>query len=235
MSLKRERQFRSASASKSVQAGRYPDRSGKSGGQQDQMTRRDILVRRAAALAILSCVLVALADIVSWVLFVEDYNPINKTISALAVGAGSWLLDLGLWTFAGGCVALGLGMFRRRLGNWTWLLAAIAVLLLGPVIGVIAFFNEYAGQQNAGANIHLNAVYSLGVLVALAAIFVVPGLRVLDRRLARRGLIFGVAWVILAPLFFVVPGGWSGGYERGLALMLLGWITAMSFLLLRRA
>lgn len=235
MTLQRERQSRSASASESVQAGKCPDRYGKSGGRKDQMTGPDMLARRAALLAILSCVLVALADIVSWVLFVEDYNPISKTISALAVGAGSWLLDLGLWTFAGGCVALGLGMFRRRLGNWTWLLAAIAVLLLGPVIGVIAFFNEYAGQQNAGANIHLNAVYTLGVLVALAAILVVPRLRALDSRLARRGLLFGIAWVILAPLFFVVPDGWNGGYERGLALMLLGWVTAMSFVLLRRA
>lgn len=198
------------------------------------MTPPDLPARRAAALAILSCVIVALADIVSWVLLVEGYNPIRETISALAVGGGSWLLDLGLWTFAGGCVALGLGMFRRRRGSWTWLLAAVSVLLLGPVIGVIAFFNEYAGQQNAGADIHLNAVYTLGILVALAASLVVPRLTVLDSRLARRGLIFAVAWVILAPLFFLVPDGWSGGYERGLALMLLGWVTAMSLLLLRR-
>lgn len=199
------------------------------------MTQINGFARSAAAVAILSCVVVALADVVSWALLVEDYNPIGKTISALAVGAGSWLLDLGLWTFAAGCVALASGMFRLRLGGWAWLLATSAVLLLGPVIGVIALFNEYAGKQNAGADIHINAVYALGVLVGLAAFLVLPALRALDDRLARRGLVFGVAWSILAPLFLVVPAGWNGGYERGLALMLLGWVTAISFLPSRRA
>lgn len=199
------------------------------------MAQTNGFVRSAAAAAILSCVVVVFADIASWALLVENYNPISETISALAVGAGSWLLDLGLWTFAAGCVALGLGMLRRRLEGWTWILAALAVLLLGPVIGVIALFNEYAGKQNAGADIHINAVYTLGILVGLAALLVLPALRALDSRLAPRGLVFGVVWLILAPLFFVVPDSWNGGYERGLALMLLGWVTATSILLLRRA
>ena len=176
-----------------------------------------------------------MADIVGWALLVEDYNPINKTISALAVGAGSWLLDLGLWTFAAGSVALGLGMLQRNLGGWTWLLAALSVLLFGPVIGVIAFFNEYAGMQNAGADIHLYAVRILGLLVSLAALLVLPSLRILDSRLVRRGLIFAIVWSILAPLFFIVPDDWKGGFERGLALMLLGWVTAMAFFLQGRA
>ena len=175
----------------------------------------------------------ALADVVAWALLVENYSPISETISALAVGAGSWLLDLGLWTFAAGCVALGLGMLGLRLGGRAWALAAYAVMMLGPVVGVIALFNEYAGQKNAGANIHLNAVYALGILVTAAALLVVPSLRRLDTRLARRGFIFGIAWVILGPLFFIVPDGWNGGYERVLALMLLGWITGTSLLLLR--
>lgn len=199
------------------------------------MNHSDILVRGAALSAIVSCVVVALADIVTWGLLIENYNPFSKTISALAVGTGSWLLDLGLWTFAAGCVGLGFGMFRRHLGGLTWLLAAIAVMLLGPVIGVIAFFNEYAGKQNAGADIHLNAVYTLGVLVAAALLLVVPTLKIISNRLGRRGVVFAIAWLILAPLFFVVPDGWKGGFERGLALMLLGWVTATSFLLLSRA
>ena len=199
------------------------------------MSQADIFVRRTAAVAILSCVAVALADVVAWSLLVEDYNPISKTISALAVGAGSWLLDLGLWTFAVGCVALGLAMFRQRLGGTPWVLAALAVGLLGPIIGVIALFNEYAGTRNAGADVHLYAVYALGTFVALAAMLVVPSLKVLDDRLARRGIVFGIAWVILAPLFFLVPDGWNGAYERILALMLLGWVAATSFLVLSHA
>ena len=41
--------------------------------------------------------------------------------------------------------------------------------------------------------------------------------------------------MILAPLFFVVPDGWNGAYERALALILLGWIAATAALVLRHA
>lgn len=197
------------------------------------MNTPDPIVQRAATAAMLGCAVVALADVAGWTLLVENYSPISETISALAVGDGSWLLDIGLWIFAAGCLALGYGMFRWHLGTRSWKLAALAVLLLGPVIGTIALFNEYAGRHNAGANIHIAAVYTLGVLLAAAAFLVAPSLRQLESRLARRSIAFGVAWVILAPLFFVIPEGWNGGYERGLALMLLGWVTAMSFILFR--
>ena len=197
------------------------------------MISSDPLIRRAATAAILSCVVVALTDIIAWALLVESYSPIRETISALAVGPGSWLLDIGLWIFAAGCVALAFAMFRWHLGARAWRLAAVAIMLLGPVIGVIALFNEYAGKHNAGANVHLAAVCALGLLVAAAALLVVPSLRLHDDRLARRGVIFAGAWVILAPLFFVIPDGWNGGYERLLALMLLGWVATISSFVLR--
>lgn len=62
---------------------------------------------------------VALADVVAWALLVENCSPVSETI-----GAGNWLLDLGLWTFAAGCVALRLGMLGLRLGGPAWTVAA---------------------------------------------------------------------------------------------------------------
>lgn len=197
------------------------------------MTQIDHHARGAAMVAMLSCAFVALADVVAWALLVGNYSPMRETISALAVGAGSWLLDLGLWVFAFGCLALGYGMFRWYFRDRAWRVAAVAVMLLCPVIGTIALFNEYAGQRNAGANVHLIAVFALGFLVAAAAFLTVPALKLFDTRLARRSLIFAFAWVILAPLFFVVPNAWNGGYERFLALMLLGWIVTTSSILVR--
>lgn len=188
-------------------------------------------IRRTAAAAILSCIIVALADILAWTLLVEHYSPISKTISALAVGEGSILLDAGLWSFAAGCLTLGVGMFRWNKGG-LWRGAAVAVMLLGPAIGVIAFFNEYAGQKNAGADIHLKAVYALGFLVGLAALLVVPALKAFNPRIGRANLGFALAWIILAPLFFVIPGGWNGAYERALALMLLAWVMFLGALLI---
>lgn len=197
------------------------------------MNQIEYRVKAAAMAAIASCAIVALADIVAWTLLVGNYSPISETISALAVGDGSWLLDLGLWAFAFGCLALGYGMSRWYFRDRAWMIAAVAVMLLCPVIGTIAFFNEYAGQHNAGADIHLIAVYALGFLVAAAAFLMTPALKLFDERWSRQSLIFAIAWVILAPLFFVVPNAWNGGYERFLALMLLGWIVTTSSILVR--
>ena len=191
------------------------------------------LIRRSTAFALFGCLAVVLADVIAWAVIVENYSPISETISALAVGPGSWLLDLGLWLLAGGCVALGIAMYRWRPDGSLWVFGSVAVMLLGPDIGVIALFNEYAGTRNAGANVHLNAVYVLGVLVALAALLVVPALKMLDDRLGRRSLWFGIAWVVLAPIFFIVPDSWNGAYERALALMLLSWITGLATLAMK--
>ena len=193
------------------------------------------VIRRYTALALFGCLAVALADVIAWAVIVEDYSPISETISALAVGPGSWLLDAGLWTFAAGCLALGAAMYRWRPGGLLWVLGSLAVMLLGPDIGVIALFNEYAGTANAGANVHLSAVYVLGALVALAALLVVPALKMLDDQLGRRSLWFGIAWLILSPIFFFVPDSWNGGYERALALMILSWIGGMATLTMKHA
>ena len=83
-------------------------------------------------------------------------------------------------------------------------------------------FDLETGNQAAVGGV-TDSDLDMRVLVASAALLVMPSLRLLDNRLARRGLVFGIAWVILAPMFFFFPDGWNGGYERLLALMLLGW------------
>nr|WP_111300165.1 DUF998 domain-containing protein [Paracoccus saliphilus] len=181
---------------------------------------------RAGVAAILSCIVVAVADIIAWSLLVDHYSPVRNTISALAVGPGSWLLDLGLWVFAVGCLSLGVGML-----SWDravlWRVAAVLVMLLAPAIGTIALFNEYAGQRNLGADIHIKAVYTLGVLVALAALLAIRPLAVADRLLGRSVAVIALLWLVMAPLFFIIPDGWDGAYERGLALMLLTWVALL--------
>lgn len=188
--------------------------------------------RMTGKAAILSCFFVALADIIAWSLLVDNYSPIRNTISALAVGSGSWLLDLGLWTFAAGCLALGTGMLVWH-RNGMWRLAAVLVMLIAPAVGTIALFNEYAGQHNAGADIHIKAVYTLGVLVAVAALLVIRPLAKVHRVFGQSAAVVAGLWVVLAPLFFIVPDGWDGAYERGLALLLLSGVASLGRMIAR--
>ena len=74
---------------------------------------RNLFHAKAAAAAVLGCAVAALADSDTWALLVQNYNPISKTIRVLAVGPGNWLLDLGPWTFAAGCVARARAAARR--------------------------------------------------------------------------------------------------------------------------
>lgn len=70
-------------------------------------------------------------------------------------------------------------------------------------------------------------------MIAVAALLVLPSLRALDIRFARRGLWFALAWIVFVPVFFLVPQQWDGGYERGLAGMLLGWMISVALFVKR--
>ena len=192
------------------------------------------LIRTCGLIGLTGCASVVASDIIAWSL-VENYSPISQTISDLAAGASSWLLDLGLYLFAAAWFAVAVGSWAWRLAGLSWRIAAASAALLGLDILIIASFNQYAGQENLGANVHLKAVYALGVLFALACLLASLGLRKLSGSLGRSSLIVGIAWTILSPLFFFVPDAWNGAYERFLAVMLVTWLAALSWLLLQRS
>ncbi|MFZ3585540.1 DUF998 domain-containing protein, partial [Loktanella sp. DJP18] len=93
------------------------------------MIPRDRFIETATSAAIVSCIVVGLTDIVSWQLVAKSYDPISQTISDLAVGSASWLLDFGLWVFAAGCLAQGLAMLLQHGRRPSWVLAGITVML----------------------------------------------------------------------------------------------------------
>jgi hypothetical protein len=195
-------------------------------------TRR--LVRTCGLIGLFGCLVAVVTDVMGWIL-VDGYDPISQTISNLAVGRWSWLLDLGLYLLATACFATAVGLAARRLGGASWTFAAAAVALLGIDVIVVAAFDEYAGTTNPGADVHSAAVYALGALFALACLLAVPGLKRLHGSLGRFSLVVGLAWIVLAPLFFLVPNAWDGAYERFLALILLGWLATMASRVLLRA
>ena len=190
------------------------------------------VLRTCGTIGLVGCIGVVACDLTAWAV-VEGYNPASQSISALAAGEASWIIDLGLWLFAAACTGLAIGVFRWRLDGAYWTAAGIALALLGIDVAAIALLNEYAGQENTGADAHRYAVYALWLLFALACLLVVPGLGALHRSSARLSRNVGIAWIVLAPLLLFVPADLYGAYERFLGLILVGWVAAMSSLLLR--
>ncbi|MCG7600119.1 DUF998 domain-containing protein [Halomonas sp. McH1-25] len=165
----------------------------------------------------------------------EKHDPISETISALAVGKYSWILDSSLCLFAVGLLACATGLYRWSLDGAKWKTASVLLGLLSMDIVIIALYNQYAGTQHPGMKVHLYAVYTLGVLVSLTAFLLVSGLQEIEitRSWGKYSVWFGVSWTILAPPFFFVSTAWEGAYERMLGLMLVSWVALLSWLVLQ--
>ncbi len=188
--------------------------------------------RWLAALAIFGALLSVVLDLVMWRV-VDGYDPVAQTISELAAGPHYWIQDLGICAFAVGVAALAVAFTLRseEVLPVRWLRRALA--LLSAVITVLAIYNEYGDGDVGGFEIHLSLVIAIGLLVP--AIFwlssSLPYTESRNYRLTLRTV--AAAWVILAPFMFVVPDGWNGAYERGLASVMVGGVLTASTVLLR--
>lgn len=155
-----------------------------------------------------------------------DYSPIAQSISSLAVGPSSWLIDAGLWAFAVACLAIAVGLWSSRIEARYWTAALICLVLLSLAVVVIAQVNQYAGRGNTGADVHRWATILVGVLFALATLLAFAGLATQSLTVAQFSLWLGIAWIALSMVYhWFVPADWSGMVERALGLMMIAWIA----------
>lgn len=198
------------------------------------MAENPTLLRFCGIIGLIGAVFPVAADVTSWIL-AENYNPVAQSISSLAVGPASWLVDLGLWAFAAGCLAVAVGLWGW-LGKTRYRTAAVfSLVLLAICVGIVAQLNEYAGTDNLAANIHLWATCGVGVFFALASLLAVSGLRTRSASLGRLSMILGVAYIIICPIYWFFTHEWSGAVERLLALIMLIWIGTISRAMLETA
>ena len=179
--------------------------------------------RVLAGIAMFGCAAVLLADFVMWFL-VEGYSPVGQTISELAAGPHHTVQDAGIVLFALGIVSLAVALtLRGRAGARAWLVR-LGFFALAGVVALIALWNEYGDGRPGGVEIHRYLVGALYLLVG-GLLWLGSAVRpAADGRLARLGKPLAVAWAVLAPLFYLVPDGVDGLYERGLALFLVGCV-----------
>lgn len=194
---------------------------------------RSRLLLGCGVVGVLGALAVVLGDLVG-IALVEQHDPIRETISALAIGEHAWIQDLGIDLLAVGVVACAVGLYLWRAGGAAWRAGLLLLVLLGIDLVLIAEHNQYAGRPGTpGAAIHIYLVYALYGLVAFASLLLAPGLERAGRVWRRSGLAFFVSWSVLAPVFFVVPTAWDGAYERLLGALLVAWIAALAWLLVR--
>lgn len=181
-----------------------------------------------ATLIITGVAFAVVADVISWFL-ADNYNPIQMTISTLAVGRASWLIDLGLLIFAASCALAAAGLATALPKGGVQLVAWLSILLLGADVAWISFLNEYAGSNNAAADLHTWGVYALYVLFAVGALSTASSIGRTDAGTASRVRLLGVLWVVLGPLYyFWYPASFLGAFERVLALLMILCLVAVA-------
>ena len=107
------------------------------------------------------------------------------------------------------------------------------LFLLSVDILVISEYDTYADTNSFGASVHLVCVIILGVLFTLAPILTAFGLRKVGRKWYLFSLGTAFVWAPLSAVFFLTPTAWDGAYERFLSLIVISWVSAVSWLLVQ--
>lgn len=183
-------------------------------------------------LGLFGCFSAIATDIIG-ILVVEKHNPISETISSLAITKYAWIQDTGLVLFAFGIVACAIALSRWKINRTKWKIGTLLLFLLGIDIVLIAQHNKYAGREGVGASIHLQCVIAMAVLFTLTTILLASGLRKAGRNWYRYSMGTAIVWLVLSPIFFILPTHIDGAYERFIALIMISWVSAISWILIR--
>lgn len=184
-------------------------------------------------IGLFGCISAIVSDIIG-IIVVEEHNPISETISSLAITKYAWIQDTGLDLFAFSIIACAIALSRWQVNSITWKLGTLALFLLGIDIVLIAEHNKYAGREGVGASIHFQCVIALAILFTLATLLLAFELRKVGRSWYRYTMGTAIFWLVLAPIFFVMPTKIDGAYERFLALIMISWVAAISWLLIQQ-
>lgn len=151
--------------------------------------------------------------------YVPGHDWVADTISDLAAGHSEIIMDLALYGFAAGLLALALAAAHAHLGEGLWSLGTLSLAILAAVVVVIGARNEYGDGDTDGVVIHIYLVYALGLLFA-AVPFSMAWALGYEHPWAKTTLLgLGTLWLLAAPIFFVLPTGIDGLYERALGLI----------------
>lgn len=195
---------------------------------------RPALLLVLATLGLMGCVSLAAGTMIApW--FVPDYDWVSDTISDLAAGSDEILMDVALYGFAAGLLAVSIAAAHAHLGKTGWSIGTMSFAVLSVLVVIVAARNEYGDGDQGGIVIHSYLVYGLGALFLGGPLSMTAGLR--SAHPGARRIIIGLAvvWALTAPLFFFMPTGIDGIYERGLGVVACGIVLTLSYVFYARA
>lgn len=173
------------------------------------------------------------SGLIAGMILVDPYDPISDTVSNLAAGHRAWIQDTGLVLFAIGLLACGVGLFAWNSDSWARRLAAALLILLAGDVVVIALHNEYGDGDHEKYVIHMRAVYGFAAMFAAVPALASAGLRRFGRLWVWSSVATSLVVLVGAPAFFVAPQDWKGAYELTLGAVIVAWVGALSWMLLK--
>lgn len=165
---------------------------------------------------------------------VPNHDWVSETISDMAAGPMEIVADVALYGFAAALVANAMAASHAHLGGVYWSVGSVSLAILAAIVTVIGARNEYGDGDTGGVIVHTELVYAFGALFLVTMLGMAGGAARESRTFGTVFRALALAWVLFAPVFFFVPTGFDGLYERGLALIVGGFVLCLSWMFLRR-
>lgn len=164
----------------------------------------------------------------------EKVGILRDTISDLAASKAEntpadELADAGIYAFVISVIATMIGLLRWRIDRLDWKIGSWLLVVVTVCIVLIAGYEAYTTKE--GPVIHYRLVYVLGIAFPLTVLLTAGQFWEIKKPLGIALYALGVAWLILGPVFFLIPTEWDGGYERMLAGLKLIWFITMGVMI----
>ncbi|MBT8425880.1 MAG: DUF998 domain-containing protein [Silicimonas sp.] len=160
-----------------------------------------------------------------------DYSWIEDTISDLARGDTSWIMDKLFYLNAAGMIALALGAAHLHLGRWDWSLGMFALVFLALIIVLLGVWDQFYSQPGVEKmSVHTTLATVLFPLYLIGPLAMARGAGTISSVYRWLFVAAGILWPITALIYFFGPSQYYGLTERiagGMTLLLtvpLGWM-----------
>ncbi|WP_299417727.1 DUF998 domain-containing protein [uncultured Sulfitobacter sp.] len=199
-----------------------------------EMECRSTLIRVLGIYAILGCAAfvtsIFIADFI-----VPDHDWMADTISDLGAGKYEFIVDIGIYAFSGALISIALLSAHLHLGGKRWSVGVVGFAVLGLIVFLVGARNEYGDSDNEGIVIHRYLVYAIGALLMALPLLMMDGAKRISDIYRPVFIAIAVVWTVSAPVFFFLPDGIDGIYERYLGAIAIFFVCCMAHLFLRLA
>lgn len=165
---------------------------------------------------------------------VPDHDWIADTISDLGAGRYEFIVDIGIYAFSASLMSVALLAAHDHLGGARWSFGVVGLTLLGLIVFLVGARNEYGDKDSEGVVIHVYLTYVLALIMAAVPWMMADGASREGDGWARILISISVVWTVSAPVFYFLPDGIDGIYERYLGLIAFTLVLTLAKLFIRR-